>query len=319
MRVKRLFLAGLLGLLTLVFAAELALRWKPPVMLQRFDTGAEGNGPQLDPELRVHTLDPELGYRPILSGAAFDRFGVKHNDYAPAKPAHKTRLLFIGDSVTHRARIIQGLRQVFGEDDYEYWNAGVEGYNSFQTSRYYASLTGIAEDHTLLTFHLNDFTVTPITFLEGDTRMLVRAGHSNLKIHATLYDASYLYRLYLARAAHRAGTIPFEQQTAMVREGLADIRNEAEERGVRLSVFILPWFETPETWRPGIRERYDAVQTLLEELGIEHFDLTPVLQEALDDGLDVLELVDDPDYRAHPSLEFGLRAARHLQRQDFRP
>src|SRR5215467_10511368 len=77
-------------------------------------------------------VDPHFGFRPVLGEGPYTRFGTLANDYAAAKPPGVQRLLFIGDSVTHRGYIVDALRAVYGSQQYEYWNAGVEAFNTVQ-------------------------------------------------------------------------------------------------------------------------------------------------------------------------------------------
>ena len=53
---------------------------------------------------------------------------------------------------------------------------------------------------------------------------------------------------------------------------------------------------------------------ILAELGIEHFDLLPCLDYALENGINVHEFGRDP---RHPSEEFSRIIARHLYERGF--
>ena len=101
-------------------------------------------------------VDPSFGFRPVLGDGPYTRFGTLANDYAAAKPPGVNRLLFIGDSVTHRGQIVEALRAVYGSQKYEYWNAGVESFNTVQEVEYYKRFNrAINPDHVILTLHLN--------------------------------------------------------------------------------------------------------------------------------------------------------------------
>ena len=95
-------------------ALEIALRIWNPTGVQLFRERFQGTPGErvlvIDPALDVHPeygifqVDSALGYRPVPGGKTYDVHGAKRNEYALEKPAGKRRLLFIGDSVTDRAR-----------------------------------------------------------------------------------------------------------------------------------------------------------------------------------------------------------------------
>jgi hypothetical protein len=84
-----------------------------------------------------------------------------------------------------------GLRAELGEQ-YEYWNAGVEGYSTWQELAYFRrTLEPIHADHVVLTFHLNDFLSTPVSFRSGDEVVAVRARGDVSKTIPWLWDPSF--------------------------------------------------------------------------------------------------------------------------------
>src|SRR5262245_12399963 len=139
-----------------VLGGELGVRlWNPPAV-RLFAERVQGEAGQrvmrIDSTYEVHPkggvfqTDEALGYRPVPGGAGYGTHGARLNDYALEKPAGKRRLLFIGDSVTERHKIIDALHRELG-DDYEYWNAGVVGYSTAQELAYYRDYLGsIAAD-----------------------------------------------------------------------------------------------------------------------------------------------------------------------------
>ena len=72
------------------------------------------------------TFDPELGFRPVLGDAKYNVDGTRVNRYLSKKPPEACRILFLGDSATARGKMIAALEAVYGEEPFEYWNAGVE-------------------------------------------------------------------------------------------------------------------------------------------------------------------------------------------------
>ena len=118
-------------------------------------------------------VDDELGYMPLLEEGSYSSYGTKVNNYSLSKPLSVKRILFVGDSVTEEALIIENLKKLYGEEHYEYWNAGVRGFNTHQELIFYKRYNKrIRPDHVILTFHLNDFTTTPVVFLNKEDRLV---------------------------------------------------------------------------------------------------------------------------------------------------
>ena len=117
---QRLLLRSLLVILSLVLSltlAEIGVRYAHP------DGGipaAHLEATSLEQYTSVHE-DAEAGYLPVLGRGEYDTHGFLRNDYDLQKRKGK-RLVFAGDSVTHRRRLVNALRKVYGEDHYEYWN-----------------------------------------------------------------------------------------------------------------------------------------------------------------------------------------------------
>ena len=63
---------------------------------------------------RTLELDEDLGFRQVAGGTAYDVHGALRNDYLLGKPATSERLLFIGDSVTRRGRLVSALCGALG-------------------------------------------------------------------------------------------------------------------------------------------------------------------------------------------------------------
>src|SRR5580704_220443 len=56
-----------------------------------------------------HAFDANLGYRPLLGGKKYDALGTQINSYGLDKPPGVYRVLFLGDSVTARGKLIVAL------------------------------------------------------------------------------------------------------------------------------------------------------------------------------------------------------------------
>ncbi len=274
------------------------------------DWFAEGAG---DP---LFEADPELGFRPRLGTAKYDEFGAHPNAYAKAKPPGTTRVLFLGDSVTDRGTIVRGLREQLGEDGIEYWNCGVGAFNTRQEVEFYLRHNATLEpDHVVLTFHLNDFQVTPAVFRDesGELLMYSRRRHHDT-VQPWLWDHSCLYRLLVEAISD--DTASFEAHARDVRTELERLRDELARTGVRFTVLILPLFHPIDSWPLADRRAHTRILEIARDLGLPHYDLRPALRTAYDLGLEVTET---PDDRWHPSPAAGHHFASWLITQGWRP
>lgn len=78
---------------------------------------------------KIFTVDPDFGFRPILGNEFYNIYGTKINNYKIDKKPGIRRLLFMGDSVIDHGKFIRALKDVYGEEKFEYWNAGVGSFN----------------------------------------------------------------------------------------------------------------------------------------------------------------------------------------------
>jgi len=264
----------------------------------------------------IFEVDAALGYRPLKGGKTYAEHGAKRNDYPLEKRPGKRRLLFLGDSVTDRAKVIDGLHELLGED-YEYWNAGVVGYASQQELGYYRDdLEGIHADHVVLTFHLNDFETTPVTFMHGDELVAVYGRMGTRRANPWLLEHCYLYRFLFMQGLGRTERPRTEAIEHEVEGALTGIQTLARERGTELTVLVLPWLIARDRWSPAQVHNHQFVLDLLERLGIRHYSFLETLDQALADGVDINETPGDVQ---HPSVEFGKRMAKDLLAQGWMP
>jgi hypothetical protein len=309
-----------------VLVGEASLRlWQPPEV-RLFDSpfrGAPGERVvkidrryEVHPEFGIFQVADALGYRPVPGGAGYGPHGAKWNEYAPEKPPAKRRLLFLGDSVTERHKLIDALRARLG-DAYEYWNAGVPGYATEQEFLYYRDHLGtIAADHVLLTFHLNDYETTPVVFESGGEFVAVHAKVGATAPSAWLMRSSFLYRFLWTRLVRLTSAARPAAIEAEVARDLARLAELVRARGADFTVLVLPWIQDPARWPEPKPRHHELTLGLLGQLGIRHFDFRPALERALADGVPLHEAKDDPQ---HPSLELAQRMADELLASGFRP
>ena len=263
--------------------------------------------------------DETLGYRPVPGGSLYAEHGALRNGYALEKTATSRRLLFLGDSVTRRAQIVAGLHAELGETC-EYWNAGVEGWSTWQEVEYYRrELQPIEADHVVLTFHLNDFLSTPVTFLDGDAVVTVRAHGEVFRPIPWLWELSYFYRFTQYRELARSDKAQWNDTTTASEEierSLCELRDLTRARGAELTVLVLPWLRERALWPGSLPRKHERVVEMLQRLEIRHFTFLTELDEALAAGEEVQEKPRDPQ---HPGTTFGRRMARAMIADGFLP
>ncbi len=288
---------------------ELALRWMSPH--DTFGTAQEltwmhGMDTLETPQFEIV---PEFGFLPVLGTNDRSSYGTLANDYDLEKTPGRTRLLFMGDSVTSRARIVRAIAKLYGGEQFEYWNAGVESYNTVQEVAFYEAFNSqIDPDHVILSFHLNDYQTTPVVTRDAEGNMVVyRLNRPARQINTTLFVNSQLYRALISLGRSRqadAMAIASEAE-----ESLAEFAAALEREGVALTVIVLPYMSPYAEWKIGLLSRRQRILKFLKAHEIRHFDLLPALRLAIEQGVDVQER---PGDSWHPSDAAARYFARHL-------
>jgi hypothetical protein len=309
-----LLVAGLSSAV-LILGIEVFHRFKAPYRafggaaeLTQFRQGAPDG-------LSTFVVDPSFGFRPVLGHGPYTHFGTLANSYAATKSPGVRRLLFLGDSVTHRGHIIDALKEEYGTQQYEYWNAGVESFNTVQEVEYYRRFNQLIHpDHVILTFHLNDFETTPVAFRDTDGTLVVFAPNWPVqRLNLWLWQHSYTYRYWLGlmtpKKTARTDII------AEVRASLADLERMITVHGARFTVLVLPILQPVSDWKPEYHEYRRLILDILASLRIRSFDLLEPLHAALADGAVVAETGDNLFW--HPSREAAAYFARYLRAQNL--
>lgn len=298
------FLARLLllalGLLLGLLALEIGLRFY-------FASGAIPSAHlenQCPEEFSGVVEDAEAGYLPLRGGKAdYDQYGCLTHEY-DVKTRRGQRLLFVGDSVTRRGKIMEALREIYGDRDYEYWNAGVESFNTYQEWVWYQRYNSqIEPDHVILTFHNNDFRATPLMVRErGEVRIYL----PGMSIHPWLFEKSYLYRWAWPH------TDDSKARAQAVYRGLEGFRDHLQGRGARFSVLLFPMLKPLADWDRQELESRELSKTYFQELGLSWFDLLEISQTALQAGLEVTQ---SPGDIYHPNQAIAQSFAQYLKSQ----
>jgi len=261
---------------------------------------------------RVYELDPTLGFRPVLPSNVYSEHGTVRNDYAAEVAPGKRRILFLGDSVVFRGRVVAALRALYGDERFEYWNGGVSAFNTAQEVEFFRRYSHATHpDELVLVFHPNDFQSTPISFEDADGRLqVISPSQHTSRIVPWLFRWSHLYRYWVG-----ATRTPVESAAENdIRTHLVELRDLCASQELPLTVLVLPHFEPLSEWSAVHHRRREWILATLAELGIRHFDLLEPMKRALADGHAIQETPGDHD---HPNDEVSGYFARYLAEQGF--
>ena len=205
------------------------------------------------------------------------------------------------------------LKDQYGSLKYEYWNAGVESFNTVQEVRYYKHFNrAVRPDEVFLTFHLNDFETTPVAFREANGGLVVYAPNAPLqRINPWLFQQSYLYRSWIGVTTARK-----TKRVEIVNEvgaSLEELKRMVDADGARLTVLVLPILRPLNDWNADYRENRRRILDILGSLRLRYFDLLEPLNQAFADGISVVETGDDLFW--HPSPEVAKYFGAYLRRQ----
>jgi hypothetical protein len=260
---------------------------------------------------KIYTIDPEMGFMPILGNgySGYTKYGTIQNGYSIEKRPGVTRLLFMGDSVTGRAKIVNALRHVYGEKNFEYWNAGVEAWATTQEVNFYKKYNWLIKpDHVILTFHNNDFETTPVAFFNSKKQLVVYAPNEPVRdLNPWLFKNSYLYRMIIGLTLSEKNKN--EAMADEIRNSLRELRDILNRDHIALTVLIHPVLKPYREWSSEeIYSRKKSIQ-ILKELGIRYFDLSEISEKAIKDNVHVQET--DGDI-LHPGDELSMLFAKYL-------
>ena len=295
----------------LFFLAEAFLRVQP---YRTFGTAQEfwwiRNNKEHDYR-KMYVVDPDFGFRPVLGNEFYNIYGTRVNNYSIDKKPGVMRLLFIGDSVTERGHIIDGLRTMYGDAGIEYWNAGVGSFDTVQEVNFYKKYNAaIQPDQVILTFHLNDFMGTPVAFFNKEGRLVVFGPYVPLtRVNRFLFKNSMVYRACLGIVLRENKEERKEMENA-VKKNLAELRDILARDHIPLTVLISPTCLPYDQWDTNDKMRHRTIIAMLNNLGIRYFDLANVLPAAQKDGITLYE-----NDIWHPSKELGVYCGRYLYRE----
>ncbi len=252
-------------------------------------------------------LDSDLGFKPVLGSGGYDYNGTLRNQYPVKKRPGVARILFIGDSVTARARIVNSIRTLYGDARFEYWNAGVESFNTVQEVEYYKRYNcSISPDIVILTFHNNDFGATPVAFYDRDGQLKVYTSSRTLHPSLWLLSSSYLYRMTISILTQQN----LESDIRHTKQSLLELKNNLDAHHTRFIVLLLPILDHYQNWTKSEKLSRQFSLSIFRALKIEYFDLLPVLEQALSEKVPVNQ---SPGDTWHPNDQISMRFAKFLK------
>ena len=267
----------------------------------------------------VFARDPELGHMPRMGPDRwYSEYGTRKNEYPAKKRPDWQRFVFLGDSITAIGHTETSLKNKLNGRKIEIWNCGVTGYSTGQELIYYRRYCSkLHPDVLILNFFLNDFDGTPVVFKDQkDDYVVVTPYLGSSQFNPWLFRNSVLYRAYLSLKIAIFGR---KGLTEDVKKYLVELKNMSQRDGFVLKVVVYPWLDHFQNWSHRHQNQYNDIIRILNELGLPHYDLLPVLEKTLAEGHPVEWTRRNPTDYAHPSEVFSEVIADHLLKEGIIP
>ena len=253
----------------------------------------------------VLRMTAELGVHPKCPSYLYGEDGTRVARH-PGPAGERTRLLLLGDSVVYRPGVFEPFQEELAATHAVY-EAGVEGFDlpaEFTWLREYA--VGCDPQAVLLLMHVNDYWCSSQIFRDPQGRLVHFHRHrETLIVRDWALKWSRLYRYWVRARIYPERTQPHELIPGVDAQ-LRELAAWCRQRNIDLRVAFLPLMSFEDNTESPVREfRAHALETL-QELGLPHLDLEPVLRAAAAEGVD---LGDDPE---HPPPAAGAYVARAL-------
>jgi hypothetical protein len=304
---RRVAANGLLLLASVVvglLAAELGLRWLYPISIATVQSGLE-NDRAAHTELMVP--DSSLGLRPNLGTAAYDANGVGIGSIL-SSAENPYKILFIGDSVTARGRLMRALAVVRASDTTSYLNGGVEAYNIQQEVEFFLRYqSNVGPQEIFHTLHVNDLVATRLAYRNRDGVLSFHSPKAKPQnINASLYRHSQLYRFLISRLH---ASLSQDELRRAAFESLRQLRDYAQRHGIAYHTVLFPVLKPLADWSDYDKASREYLLSMTRELQLGTVDLLPVAERLFDRGIDPKEGRGDI---WHPNQIFADEAVRHI-------
>lgn len=255
------------------------------------------------------TTDDQIGFRPQLDTKVFDKNGLLLEPKDGSPPADVTStVLFVGDSVTARARIVDAIRRELADPKAFFLNGGVESFNLAQEVNFFLRFQSKAPfDRIIHQVHGNDLQATPIVFRDADGKLNVYAlSAPRRSVNEWLFRHSYIYRLALtAFISRQTEQATFEEAKANF-EAMARF---AKERGVPYDVFLFPVLRPTDQLTAVEARDWATLNDACRAARVHCVSLRPVLDQMISENLVYQETPGDP---WHPNDLLAKRAGNYI-------
>jgi hypothetical protein len=302
-RVTRLVGLNLLVLAAGVLLVEAGLRWFYPVSIVNVEAGARQTSPS-----DLVMPDETLGIRPVLGTTLYNKDGIlfERSVVSPSPEAYK--ILFIGDSVTGRARIVEALAKRLAAPNVSLLNGGVDGYNIQQEVEFFLRYQAHLKPNVIVhQMHVNDLQPSNliVRFRDGSIRSYSPRNKPE-DVNYWLYRYSQIYRFFVLEFRSRFSQDEIRKAAF---ESLRRLRDYARDNGIELHVFLSPALTPIDTWPAQERAAREYLLRIADELGLKPIDLWPVAERLIAARVDIQE---KPGDTWHPNARFGEEAAAYI-------
>lgn len=293
--------------LVAVVGCEIGLRYLYP-------HGALGSGVELEFFRReqgagwmsvLMVPDEAIGFRPMLNTqGGYDEHGLLRRSHTGEANVRR-RILFLGDSVTARGRIVNAIEKDLHDPATEFLNGGVEAFNLTQEVDFFLRFQSTVKvDRIIHQVHGNDLRATPIAFRDENGALNVYLLNSPKQhVNPWLFQNSYLYRVGLAVFLSRTTEADTLQEA---RDNFARMAAFSAERGIEYDVVLFPILLSRDAlWQDDWRD-WKILESACQDIVRNCVSLLPVLDRMLAEGQPVEEVSGDS---WHPNDAFAAAAA----------
>ena len=244
------------------------------------------------PSLPLVSLDPTLGFRPTLQNGIYDENGILSVNSFVSSYEKPSVILFIGDSVTARGRIISSIHKAVDNKSVTYLNGGVEAYNIQQEVEFFFRYQAQAKpDHIIQILHVNDLQSTPIAYRDDRGRLNVYAINATREnLNVWLFQNSHIYRSLVTLMVPRLDINDLTDQATL---SLLRMREYARNKGISYEIAVFPILAPYRDWSTQERDAHRILMQAAKDLGLDPVDLLPVSELLHSNGVDILEKRDD--------------------------
>jgi hypothetical protein len=305
-RLRRATANGLLTAGAVVVALlliEIALRSLYPVSIVNVETGGRTAA-----ATELVTPDESLGIRPVLGTALYDNDGILFDRSVISKAERPRKILFTGDSVTGRGRIVEALAKKLAAPDVSLLNGGVDGYNIQQEVEFFFRYQAqLKPDVIVHQWHVNDLQPSTLVVRGRDGSIKSYSPRNKPEhINGFLYRYSQIYRFYVLQFRSRFSQ---DEIRTAAHASLRKLRDYARQNGIAYHAFLFPNLDPYDKWSAQERTARDYLLGLSDELDLNVVDLWPLAERLIKEGADIQ---DRPGDTWHPNARFGEEAAGYL-------